>query len=78
MAVEIGPGFSPGEPRRLFSPISGVLGSLAVPYYDVTPDGRGFYMVRSASIDRAPGAGQLVIVENWLTEVEQKMAAVRE
>jgi serine/threonine-protein kinase len=77
MAVQIGPGFSPGEPRTLFAPIGGVLGSLAVPYYDVTPDGRGFYMVRSASIDRAPGAGQLVVVENWRTEVEEKMAAAR-
>ena len=66
--------FSHGEPSRLFPAIGGAFGSASVPYYDVTPDGR-FVMVRSAAIDQAPGAGQLVVVENWLSELQQQMAA---
>ena len=79
MSVAVNPGtvFSPGEPRRLFPPIEGALGSAAVPYYDVTPDNRGFVMVRSLAVTEAPGGGQIVFVENWLSELEQKMKAAR-
>jgi serine/threonine-protein kinase len=78
VAINTGPTFSPGEPRRLFPPIDGALGSAAIPYYDVTPDSRGFVMVRSVAVPQAPGSGQLVVVENWLTELEQKMTAARQ
>jgi Tol biopolymer transport system component len=75
VAVNAGPVFSSGEPRRLFPPIDSGLGSAAVPNYDVTPDNRRFVMVRSLAVDQAPGGGQIVFVENWLTELEQTMRA---
>jgi len=78
VAVNAGPVFSAGEPRRLFPPIEGALGSVVVPYYDVTPDNRGFVMVRSIAVNEAPGGGQIVFVENWLSELEQKMKAARQ
>jgi Tol biopolymer transport system component len=78
VAVNAGPVFSAGEPRRLFPPIEGALGSVVVPYYDVTPDNRGFVMVRSIAVNQAPGGGQIVFVENWLSELEQKMKAARQ
>jgi Tol biopolymer transport system component len=76
--IDAGATFSPGEPRRLFPVIGGVFSSATVPYYDVTPDGQRFVMVRIAAINQAPGAGQLIVVENWFTELEQKMAAARQ
>jgi serine/threonine-protein kinase len=69
--------FSFGEPRRLVPGTDEGLRSLVVPYYDVTPDSHGFIMVRAAALDEASGAGRIVFVENWLSELEQKMAAAR-
>ena len=43
----------------------------------MTPDNRGFVMVRSLAVTEAPGGGQIVFVENWLSELEQKMKAAR-
>jgi Tol biopolymer transport system component len=79
MVVPITPGatLSPGEPRRLF-PLGGALfGSAIVPYYDLTPDDKRFVMVRLAAVNQAPGAGQLVVVENWLEELRRKMQSQR-
>ena len=76
MVAPITPGvtFSPGEPRRLF-PLGGAFfGSVIVPYYDLTPDDRRFVMVRLAAVNQAPGAGQLVVVDNWFEELKGKMA----
>ena len=75
--ITAGASFAFGEPRRLFPGTDGGLRSLVVPYYDVTPDSRGFVMVRGAALDEASGAGRIVFVENWLSELEQKMAAAR-
>jgi eukaryotic-like serine/threonine-protein kinase len=75
MAVTIAPGatFSPGEPRRLFSQGGVLLGSNIVPYYDLTPGDSGFVMVRLAAVNASPGAGQVVVVDNWFTELKTKM-----
>jgi serine/threonine-protein kinase len=70
--VTPGPTFAPGAPARLF-PLSGLLASNVVPLYDLTPDDKKFLMVRSAAINQAPGAGQLVVVDNWFTELTAKM-----
>ncbi len=70
--VTPGPTFAPGAPARLF-PLSGLLASNVVPLYDLTPDDKKFLMVRSAAINQAPGAGQLVVVDNWLEELKAKM-----
>jgi serine/threonine-protein kinase len=80
MSTPIAPGsiFSPGEPRRLFSlASSGLFGSNIVPYYDVTPDDTQFLMVRLSAVNQAPGAGQIVTVDNWFAELHSKMKARR-
>jgi len=74
MPVTAGPTFTPGMPTRLFPIGSGLVGSNVVPLYDVTPDAQHFVMVRFASVNQAPGAGQLVVVDNWFTELKSKMA----
>jgi Tol biopolymer transport system component/tRNA A-37 threonylcarbamoyl transferase component Bud32 len=75
MAVPVTPGatFSPGAPRRLFPLGSGLVSSSIVPMYDLTPDDQGFVMVRLAAVNQAPGAGQVVVVDNWFTELKAKM-----
>jgi Tol biopolymer transport system component len=79
MVAPITPGatFAPGEPRRLF-PLGGAFfGSLTVPYYDLTPDDKRFVRVRLAAVSQAPGAGQLVVVDNWFEELGRKMKPER-
>ncbi len=75
MVVPITPGttFVPGEPRRLLPLGGGLFNSTIVPYYDITPDDKRFLMVRLASVNQAPGAGQLVVVDNWNEELKAKM-----
>ena len=79
MSVPVSPGptFAPGEPRRLFALTGAIYGSAIVPYYDLTPDDRRFVRVRIAAINQAPGGGQLVVVDNWIEEVREKMRAGR-
>jgi Tol biopolymer transport system component len=78
VAINSGETFSPGEPRRLFARADGILGSGPVPFYDVTPDNRRFVMARTVGVNQTPGVGQIVFVDHWLTELEQKMAAARQ
>jgi dipeptidyl aminopeptidase/acylaminoacyl peptidase len=75
MVVAVTPGatFVPGEPRRLLALGGGLFASTIVPYYDITPDDKRFLMVRLAAVNQAPGAGQLVVVDNWFTELRAKM-----
>jgi Tol biopolymer transport system component len=75
MVVPITPGgtFAPGEPRRLFRRQGAFVMSAVVPYYDLTPDDQRFVMVRLTANDQAPGAGQLVVVDNWFEELRRKM-----
>ncbi|HEX5818977.1 MAG TPA: protein kinase [Gemmatimonadales bacterium] len=72
--VTPGPTFAPGAPRPLFS-LAGVVGSSTVPLFDFTPDDQRFVMVRLAAANQAPGAGQLVVVDNWIEEIRSKMKA---
>jgi len=71
--VTSSPTFTPGAPRRLFPLGSGLVASNVVPRYDLTPDDQRFVMVRLSAVNQAPGAGQLVVVENWFTELKSKM-----
>ena len=75
MAVPIAPGatFAPGEPRRLFRVSGSFVQSNGVPFYDLTPGDSGFVMVRLAAVSSAPGAGQIVVVDNWDVELNAKM-----
>jgi serine/threonine-protein kinase len=77
MAVPITPGptFSPGAARTLLPVGRGIIGSNNVPYYDVTPDDQRFIMVRQSAVTQAPGGGQMVVVDNWIDELESKMKA---
>jgi hypothetical protein len=43
------------------------------PNYDVSPDGRRFLMLKAADEDE--GTRQMVVVQNWLEELKQRMAA---
>jgi len=75
MAVPISPGatFAPGEPRRLFRLSGSFVQSNVVPFFDVIPGDSGFVMVRLAAVNATPGAGQIVVVDNWFTELRAKM-----
>ena len=70
--VKPGPTFAPGTPARLF-PLGGLWESTVLPRYDLTPDDKTFLMLRTAAVKQAPGAGSLVVVDNWLTELKAKM-----
>ena len=78
MVVPVTPGatFVPGAPHRLF-PLAtgGLMGSVIVPDYDLMPDGKRFVMARLSAVNQAPGAGQLVVVDNWDQELKGKMHA---
>jgi dipeptidyl aminopeptidase/acylaminoacyl peptidase len=70
------PTFSAAAARRLFGIASNQLwGSNTVPYWDLTPDDRRLIMVRIGGLSQAPGAGQLVVVENWFQELRVKVEA---
>jgi hypothetical protein len=73
--VAAGPVFSPGQPYKLFDPSNQLFTSNTVPYYDLSPDDKRFLMVQLAGVSQAPGAGQLVVVENWFQELRQKIKA---
>ncbi len=73
--VTPGPTFAPAAPRRLFSLGSGLITSNTVPMYDLTPDDRRFVTIRLAVVNQAPGAGQMVVVDNWFEELRRKMGA---
>jgi Tol biopolymer transport system component/tRNA A-37 threonylcarbamoyl transferase component Bud32 len=76
VAVTAAPTFVAGSPRRLFQLRAGLMGSgILLPFYDVMPGDQRFVMVRLAAVNQAPGAGQLVVVDNWLTELETSMRA---
>jgi serine/threonine-protein kinase len=75
-AVTTRPTFSAAAARRLVGVASNQLwGSNSVPYWDLTPDDQRLLMVRIGGLAQAPGAGQLVVVENWLQELRGKVEA---
>jgi serine/threonine-protein kinase len=67
------PTFAAGVPQRLFGGIGTTyMNGLATPYYDVSPDGRRFLLMRING--RTDDTEQLIIVDNWLDEVRAKLA----
>jgi serine/threonine-protein kinase len=74
-AIRTTPTLVAGTPVKLFDAPSGVLPSVVVPDYAVTPDGRRFLMARLTAVAQAPGGGQMVVVDNWTTELLDKMKA---
>ena len=72
MAVSIAPepGFQPSAPRMLFE--GDYLAPNAAPEtYDVSLDGQRFVMIKAADAESETRETQIVVVENWLEELER-------
>ena len=67
--VSTGPAFSMGAHRQLFD-TSPYVQNNASHYYALSPDDRRFLMVRPARSLSGGGTSALVLVENWLRELD--------
>jgi serine/threonine-protein kinase len=70
-SVAMGASLTVDRPRVLFEG-EFEQGGFVTPNYDIAPDGR-FLMIEPSG-DREPAASQLVVIENWFTELRQKLA----
>jgi Tol biopolymer transport system component len=66
------PSFSPGTPKVLFS-TKGFARAAAYRAYDVTPDDQRFVMLRALDDSAVQQSSQLVFVDNWLAELQDKL-----
>ena len=73
MAVEITtePTFSAGSPRLLFEGAF-MSGTVFLPYYDVTPDGQRFVMLKPVESETSAPT-QINVVLNWFEELKQRV-----
>jgi hypothetical protein len=71
--VRPGAGFLTDEPRELFQRAGVFVASSVVPYYDLSSDDKRFMMVRVGALAQTEGSGQLIVVENWLRELKDKV-----
>jgi len=72
MAADIAmqPSFSAGKPKMLFQGPY-LPSAITYPYYDVSPDGQRFLMIK---LDEQTSAlTQIVVVQNWFEELKQKV-----
>ena len=72
MAVDVTthPSFSVSKPRMLFrGPYLPT--PTTVPYYDVSPDGQRFLMVKPAEQTASSPLTQIVVVQNWFEELKR-------
>ena len=69
--VALGASLTVDRPRVLFE---GEFeeGGFCTPNYDVAPDGR--FLMIAPFRDREPEAQHLVVIDNWFTELRQKLA----
>jgi hypothetical protein len=69
--VALGASLTVDRPRVLFE---GEFeeGGDTTPNYDIAPDGR-FLMIEPSG-DREPAVSHLVVIDNWFTELRQKLA----
>ena len=70
-SVAMGASLTVDRPRALFEGEFGE-GGCCTPNYDIAPDGR-FLMIEPLR-DRGPEAQHLVVIDNWFTELRQKLA----
>ncbi len=72
MAVTIsgGPELSPGKPTLLFEEPYDLKDGPGATNYDVTPDGRGFVMIRTPTQSQSSGTTQVILVQNWFEELK--------
>ena len=73
MAVDIAtqPSLSAGKPRMLFSSGLYLPGPNGFHFYDVSPDGQRFLMIKQS--EEAAALTQIVVVQNWFEELKQKV-----
>ena len=72
MAVDVTtqPSFFAGKPKMLFQgPYLPTTTTL--PYYDVSPDGQRFRMIKPN--EQATFLTEIVVVQNWFEELKQKV-----
>ncbi|HSF19631.1 MAG TPA: hypothetical protein VLK65_29180 [Vicinamibacteria bacterium] len=71
--IETESGFSPGKPRLLFAgPYLPTAASF--PFYDITPDGERFLMLKPVETE-ASAPTQIHVVLTWFEELRQKSPA---
>lgn len=70
-AITLQPEISAGKPAMLFEG-PWLPSPLSLPNYDVSPDGRRFLMLKA--VDEDQDTHQIVVVQNWLEELKQRMA----
>ncbi len=73
VAIENQPEFVPGLPEALFD-YQDKYTIIRIRNFDVDPAGRRFIMVKKSS-DESTLTDRIVVVQNWLDEVTQKVAA---
>ncbi len=71
VAIDTESGFSAGNPRMLFEGPY-VLTSGSFPFYDVSPDGERFLMLKPVE-SQAAAPTQIHVVLNWFEELKQKI-----
>ena len=67
--------FSAGTPRKLFSGFGTQFLQGIIPYYEPSPDDQSFLMMGIPGGDST--RPQLVTVENWLQDVNARLAAAQ-
>ena len=75
--VQLTPGFSNGNPVRLFEgPYALTLAGAGGRAYDVSRDGQKFLLSKESTGDRSsvPASARLTVVLNWLEELKAKVA----
>jgi serine/threonine protein kinase/Tol biopolymer transport system component len=76
MAVDITtqPSFSVGKPRMLFQGPY-VPTPITFPFYDVSPDGQRFLMIKPSEQTSSSSLTQIVVVQNWFEELKRRVPA---
>lgn len=72
--ITIQPGFSVGKPKTLFQGPY-VSTPLTTPYYDVSPDGQRFLMLKPS--EQTPSLNQIVVVQNWFEELKRRVPTAK-
>ncbi len=75
VTVVADPNFSTGQETTLFDGSNPRWIDPIYRYYDVTADDQRFVMVRTAGLAGGTSQSQVVIIDNWFTELREKMRA---
>ena len=76
--VDTEPIFKPGKPVALFrGTYAGSGGTTESTYWDISPDGKRFLMVKNTALTGTNGPRKINVVLNWLEELKQRVPTVR-